>query len=250
MKNKKKRMIQYVACVCFTISAVMNVPYIVELFGLIGFVSKNGMLGMILAMFLISLEIIGKVLVVISIELLLSNMAIVGSVMSFVSLLIRGVQCKFTVFGETGAEYWTSGLFWTIFWAIMAISMLPCLNKKSARKLCFAAGFVELIHLGIILPEQMTLLDRYGWSFVRDCSTYTVNFDLLPVLVLAIGAILLGMILPEMTEKPKEKEVAAKQVQIGAENKLVQLEKLNGLLEKGYITKEEFDTKKEQIMKY
>ena len=52
-----------------------------------------------------------------------------------------------------------------------------------------------------------------------------------------------------MTEKPKKKKTITKQAQGGAESKLEQLEKLNALLEKGYITKEEFDAKKKQIMK-
>ena len=52
-----------------------------------------------------------------------------------------------------------------------------------------------------------------------------------------------------MTEKPKKKKTITKQVQGGAESKLEQLGKLNALLEKGYITKEEFDAKKKQIMK-
>ena len=52
-----------------------------------------------------------------------------------------------------------------------------------------------------------------------------------------------------MTEKPKKKKTITKQAQGGAESKLERLGKLNALLEKGYITKEEFDAKKKQIMK-
>ena len=250
MKNEKKRIVRYISCACFAISAVINVPSIVTLFGAMDVAkSGNGAFGIILAAFVISLEIIGKVLVAVSIALSIPNMAIVGSVMSFVSLLIQGVRCKFTIIGATGAEFWTSGLFWMIFWAIMAISTLSGLNKKDARKLCFVAGLVELIHFGVILPERIALLNRYGWSFVRESHTYSVKFDLLSVLLLAIGTVLLGMILSEMMEKPKKKGVDVKQAQIGAESKLEQLEKLNGLLKKGYITKEEFDAKKEQIIK-
>lgn len=250
MKNEKKRTIQYLSCACFAISAITKAPYIVKLFGLIDFAGKSSTFGMILTVFLFLGEFVGNTLVAVSIALSIPNIAIVGSVISFVSLLIRGVRCKFTIFGATDTEFWTSGLFWTIFWAIMAISALSGCNKKNTRKLCFAAGLVELIHFVVILPEQIALIEKYGWSFVRDYSAYTVNFDLFPVLLLAIGAILLGIILPEMTEKPKKEEPIAKQVQVGAENKLAQLEKLNGLLEKGYITKEEFDAKKEQIMKF
>ena len=75
-----------------------------------------------------------------------------------------------------------------------------------------------------------------------------VIFIPLSILLLAVGAILLGVVLPEMLEEPKKKEVAVKQPQSGTESKIEQLEKLNALLEKGYITKEEFDAKKDQIM--
>ena len=250
IKNEKKQMIRYVACACFIIRAVINIPSIVTLFSVMDVAkSKNSTFGIILAAFLISLEIIGEVLVTVSIALSIPNMAIVGSVMSFASLLIRGVRCKFTIFGATDVEFWTSGLFWIVFWGVMSLSMLLGLNKKNIRKLCFAAGFLELIHFGVILPEQVALIDRYGWLFVCENHTYSVNFDLLPVLLLATGAILFGIILPEMTEKPKKKKTITKQAQGGAESKLEQLGKLNALLEKGYITKEEFDAKKKQIMK-
>lgn len=116
MKNEKKQMIRYVACACFVIRAVINIPSIVTLFSVMDVAkSRNSTFGIILAAFLISLEIIGEVLVTVSIALSIPNMAIVGSVMSFASLLIRGVRCKFTIFGATDVEFWTSGLFWIVF---------------------------------------------------------------------------------------------------------------------------------------
>ena len=182
MKNEKKQMIRYVACACFIIRAVINIPSIVTLFSVMDVAkSKNSTFGIILAAFLISLEIIGEVLVTVSIALSIPNMAIVGSVMSFASLLIRGVRCKFTIFGATDVEFWTSGLFWIVFWGVMSLSMLLGLNKKNTRKLCFAAGFLELIHFGVILPEQGEVLGiltsaarnylDYGGLFIFDLNT-------------------------------------------------------------------------------
>mgnify|MGYP000148732819 CR=1 FL=1 len=236
MKNEKKPLIQYTACACFAISAVANVPFIAELLGFTGFVGSK------IDAFLMILDSIGKALVAVSIAFSISNIAVVGIVSSFVSLLVRGVQCKFAIHaGFIDAKLWTSGLLWMAFWLLMMVSVLLDFNKKYARTACFAAGLVELLHFVMIMPEQAEMIKEYGVSVARIC-------DILPVILLAVGAILLGMALPEMLEKPKKKEIAVKQPQSSTESKIEQLERLNRLLEKGYITKEEFDVKKDQIM--
>ena len=51
-----------------------------------------------------------------------------------------------------------------------------------------------------------------------------------------------------MQKKPKNYKAVEREQKSGVESRLDQIEKLNGLLEKGYITKEEFDNKKKQIM--
>lgn len=236
MKNEKKPLIQYAACACFAISAVTNIPFIAKLLGFTGFVGSK------IDAFLMILDSIGKALMAVSIAFSISNIAVVGIVSSLVSLLIRGVQCKFTIHaGFVDAKLWTSGFLWMAFWLLMAISVLLDFNKKYARISCFAAGLVELLHFVVIMPEQVAMIKEYGLSIARIC-------DIMPVILLAIGAILLGMALPEMLEKSKKRKIAVKQPQSGTESKIEQLEKLNALLEKGYITKEEFDAKKNQIM--
>ena len=94
---------------------------------------------------------------------------------------------------------------------------------------------------------------HFAWA-VRQMGASVIELNFrsffipLSILLLAVGAILLGMALPEMLEKPKKKEIAVKQPQSSTESKIEQLERINRLLEKGYITKEEFDAKKDQIM--
>ena len=94
---------------------------------------------------------------------------------------------------------------------------------------------------------------HFAWA-VRQMGASVIELNFrsffipLSILLLAVGAILLGIALPEMLEKPKKRKNAVKKLQSGTESKIEQLEKLNALLEKGYITKEEFDAKKDQIM--
>lgn len=94
---------------------------------------------------------------------------------------------------------------------------------------------------------------HFAWA-VRQMGASVIELNFrsffipLSILLLAVGAILLGIALPEMLEKPKKRKIAVKRPQSGTESKIEQLEKLNALLEKGYITKEEFDAKKDQIM--
>ena len=233
MTAKKSEPIRFIAGFSFVLAAVSEMIVYIYLWKLLGRFSVSILMWMDMA---------GKLLMGVSLFVGMSPLALVGSILSLISLIVRGINCHFTInAGFINAEFWTSGLLWIIFWALIAISALPVLNKKYARLLCFVAGFIELVHLGIIMPDQITMINKYGLSVARIC-------DILPVFLLAIGAILLGMMFPEMTEKPKKKENVTKQAQIGAESKLEQLEKLNGLLEKGYITKEEFDAKKDQIM--
>lgn len=236
MKSKTKGIVRWLASGCFIVSAIANIPYIIRLLGLTGFVgSKSGALLMIL-------DSIGKALMALAIVTSAFGVAIAGSVGNLLSLIIRGIRCNFTIHaGFVDARFWTSGLLGIVFWALIAISALPVLNKKYARISCFAAGLVELLHFVVIVPEQAAMIKEYGLSVARVC-------DILPVILLAVGAILLGMAFPEMQEQTKKKDIPVKQMQTGPENKLEQLEKLNALLEKGYVTKEEFDAKKEQIV--
>lgn len=233
METKKKEPIRFIAGFAFVLAAASEMAFYIYLGRLLGRFSVS------IPMWI---DMAGKVLTGAALFVGMSPLVLAGSAVSLISLFIRGINCHFTVnAGYINAKFWTSGLLWIIFWVLVAISVLPVLNKKYARTACFAAGLVELLHFVMIMPEQAEMIKEYGVSVARIC-------DILPVILLAVGAILLGMALPEMLVKPKKKEIAVKQPQSSTESKIEQLERLNRLLEKGYITKEEFDVKKDQIM--
>lgn len=203
--------------VFFALTAVLEIAFYVQLAKLLGYFSMD------MSMWI---DVAGKVLVGVAIFIEVPAMVLVGSIVSLISLAMRMIS----------GGVWTYGVLWTIFWVILAISYV---SKKYIKLVCFAAGAVEIVHF--VLAVQRMNIARL---------TFTSIYIPLSALLLALGAVFLGMVLPEIMEKPKKEEVTAKQVPVGAESKLEELEKLNGLLEKGYITKEEFNAKKEQIMKF
>lgn len=233
METKKKEPIRFIAGFAFVLAAASEMAFYIYLGRLLGRFSVS------IPMWI---DMAGKVLTGVALFVEMSPLVLAGSAVSLISLIIRGINSHFTVnAGYINAKFWTSGLLWIIFWALVAISVLPVLNKKYARISCFAAGLVELLQFVVIMPEEVAMIKEYGLSIARIC-------DIMPEILLAIGAILLGMALPEMLEKSKKRKITVKQPQSGTESKIEQLEKLNALLEKGYITKEEFDAKKDQIM--
>ena len=216
MTMKKNEGFKYLAGISFVLTAVLEVAFYIQVGKLIGYFSMD------ISMWI---DVIGKVLTGIAVLVEMPILVFAGSAVSLISLGMRMIS----------GEVWTYGVFWTIFWSILAISYV---SKKYARPICFAAGAVEMVHF--VLTVQQANVARL--SFV---SIYVP----LSVLILALGAIFLGVVIPEMVRKPKQKSAAGKKPQASTENKLEQIEKLNDLLKKGYITKEEFDTKKEQLMK-
>ena len=233
MTAKKREPIRYIAGFMFALAAASEMVFYIYLGRLLGKFSVSAPMWMDMA---------GKVLTGVALFVGISPLVLAGSAVSLISLIVRGINCHFTVrAGYIDARFWTSGLLWIIFWALIAISVLPGFNKKYAKIPCFAAGLVELVHFGGTMPEQMEMISKYGRTVTRIC-------DILPMLFLAAGAILFGIVAPEMQKKPKNYKAVEREQKSGVESRLDQIEKLNGLLEKGYITKEEFDNKKKQIM--
>ena len=216
MITKKNEAFKYLSGVFFVLTAVLEIVFYVQLAKLLGYFSMD------MSMWI---DVVGKVLAGAAIFIEVPIMVLAGSIVSLISLAMRTIS----------GGVWTYGVLWTVFWVILAIS---CVSKKYTKLACFAAGAVEIIHF--VLAVQRMNIARL---------TFTSIYIPLSVLFLALGAVFLGMVLPEMLEKPNQKNAEMKQSHASTESKLEQIEKLNGLLEKGYITKEEFDTKKEQIMK-
>lgn len=221
MTMKKNEGFKYLAGISFVLTAVLEVAFYIQVGKLIGYFSMD------ISMWI---DVIGKVLTGIAVLVEMPILVFAGSAVSLISLGMRMIS----------GGVWMYGVFWTIFWSILAIAMLISLvNKKYARLICFGAGGVEMVHFARAVRQM-------GASVIE--LNFRSFFIPLSILLLAVGAILLGIALPEMLEKPKKRKIAVKQPQSGTESKIEQLEKLNALLEKGYITKEEFDTKKDQIM--
>ena len=234
MVVKNNKSVRVIAGLLFMLAAASEMAIYIGLWKLLGRFSVS------IPMWV---DMAGKVVTGVAVLVGMPQLVFAGSILSLLSLMVRGISNHFTVnAGFIDAEFWTSGLLWIIFWVLIAVSVLPILNKKYAKLVCFAAGFIELAHLGISMPEQIALINEYGLSVTRIC-------DILPMFFLSAGAILLGIIPPEMQVRTKDKDMDVVVRQSNTENKLAQIEKLNGLLEKGYITKEEFDSKKERIMK-
>ena len=230
MTAQKKEPIRYIAGLMFVLAAASEMVFYIYLGRLLGKFSVSAPMWMDMA---------GKVLTGVALFVGISPLVLAGSTVSLISLIVRGINCHFTVHaGYIDARFWTSGLLWMIFWALMAVSVLPDLY---ARIPCFAAGLVELIHFGVIMSEQMEMISKYGLTVANIC-------NILPVPLLAAGAILFGIVVPEMQKKPKNYKAVEREQKSGVGSRLNQVEKLNGLLEKGYITREEFDNKKSQIM--
>lgn len=236
MVVKNNKSFRVIAGLLFMLAAASEMAIYIDLWKLLGRFSVS------IPMWV---DMAGKVITGVAVLVGMPQLVFAGSILSLISLMVRGISNHFTVnAGFIDAEFWTSGLLWIIFWVLIAVSVLPILNKKYARLVCFAAGFVELAHFGITVAEQMTLIDKYGYGL-----NVTSVCEVLSMLFLAAGAILLGVILSEMRAETKNKDMAVAVPQTNTENRLVRIEKLNDLLEKKYITKEEFDAKKEQIMK-
>lgn len=214
MMTKKDETIKCLSGLFFALTAVAEIVFYIQLGKLLGRFSIGADMW---------IDMAGKFMVGAAIFAEVPALVLAGSVVSLLSIAMRMIS----------GGVWGYGVFWAFFWSILAIAMLiSFVNKKYARLICFGAGGVEMVH--------------FTWA-VRQMGTGVI-FIPLSILLLAVGAILLGIVLPEMLEKPKKRKNAVKQPQYGIESKIEQLEKLNALLEKGYITKEEFDAKKDQIM--
>lgn len=214
MMTKKDETIKCLSGLFFALTAVAEIVFYIQLGKLLGRFSISADMW---------IDMAGKFMVGAAIFSEVPALVLAGSVVSLLSIAMRMIS----------GGVWGYGVFWAFFWSILAIAMLiSFVNKKYARLFCFGAGGVEIVH--------------FTWA-VRQMGTGVI-FIPLSILLLAVGAILLGIALPEMLEKPKKRKNAVKQPQFGTESKIEQLEKLNALLEKGYITKEEFDAKKDQIM--
>ena len=214
MMTKKDETIKCLSGLFFALTAVAEIVFYIQHGKLLGRFSISADMW---------IDMAGKFMVGAAIFSEVPALVLAGSVVSLLSIAMRMIS----------GGVWEYGVFWAFFWSILAIAMLiSFVNKKYARLFCFGAGGVEIVH--------------FMWA-VRQMGTGVI-FIPLSILLLAVGAILLGIALPEMLEKPKKRKNAVKQPQSGTESKIEQLEKLNALLEKGYITKEEFDAKKDQIM--
>lgn len=214
MVTKKDETIKCLSGLFFALTAVAEIVFYIQHGKLFGRFSISADMW---------IDMAGKFMVGAAIFAEVPALVLAGSVVSLLSIAMRMIS----------GGVWGYGVFWAFFWSILAIAMLiSFVNKKYARLFCFGAGGVEIVH--------------FTWA-VRQMGTGVI-FIPLSILLLAVGAILLGIVLPEMLEKPKKRKNAVKQPQYGTESKIEQLEKLNALLEKGYITKEEFDAKKDQIM--
>lgn len=216
MTARKNEPFKYLAGLIFILAVVAELAFYIQLGKLLGSFSIGTQMW---------IDMAGKALIGIAMLAEVPALVLVGSIVSLISLAMRMVS----------GGVWLYGVFWTIFWIVLAISYV---NKKYARVVCFTAGVVELAH--------------FGWA-VFHMNTARLSFTgiymPLSILLLAIGAFFMGMALPEMRTKTKDGNVVLTSPQVDTEDKLAQIEKLNELLEKGYITKEEFDAKKEQIMK-
>lgn len=216
MTRKKNETFKYLSGVCFVLTAVLEIAFFVQAAKVLGYFSM-GIPAWI--------DVVGKVLVGVAVFIEVPTMVLAGSVVSLILMAMRMIS----------GDVWIYDIFWTIFWAILAIS---CVSKKHNKLVCFAAGVVEIVHF-VLTARQINIARLSFISIYRPLS----------VLLLALGAIFLGMEFSEKSGKRKQKSTAVKQLKVNMEDKLVRIEKLNGLLEKGYITKEEFGAKKKQIMK-
>lgn len=221
MMTKKDETIKCLSGLFFALTAVAEIVFYIQLGKLLGRFSISADMW---------IDMAGKFMVGAAIFAEVPALVLAGSVVSLLSIAMRMIS----------GGVWGYGVFWAFFWSILAISMLiSFVNKKYARLICFGAGGVEMVHFAWAVRQM-------GASVIE--LNFRSFFIPLSILLLAVGAILLGIALPEMLEKPKKRKNAVKQPQYGTESKIEQLEKLNALLEKGYITKEEFDAKKDQIM--
>ena len=216
MGTKRKEPFKYLAGILFILAAVAEIAFYIQLGKLLGSFSISVQMW---------IDMVGKAIIGVAMLAEMPVLVLVGSSVSLLSLAMRMIS----------GGVWLYGVFWTIFWIVLAVSWV---NRKYARVICFAAGVVELVHfVWAVLHMNTTRL------------TFMGIYIPLSVLLLAVGAFFMGMALPEMQGKAKNKDVVVVEPQTNTENRLVQIEKLNDLLAKGYITKEEFDAKKEQIMK-
>lgn len=219
MATKKDEKLECTSGVFFALAAVVEIVFYIQH-------------GILFGEFWVSaamwIDMAGKFIVGAAIFAEAPVLILAGSAASLLSLAMRTVS----------NGVWVYGVFWGIFWSVLTISIAVFLvNKKYAGSICFGAGGVEVVHFVWAVWQMGTI----EWNLIRF-------YTLVSILLLAIGAILLGMELPKMSVKPKRKTIAEKHPRFGAESKLERLEKLNGLFEKGYITEEEFISKKEQII--
>lgn len=225
MTTKKNEAFKYLAGLLFLLSAVLLVADYIQTI-------QAGMIYFSMGKFsyetTMILDVIGRTVIAGAVLSEIPVLIPVGAGINLISLAMKSLPIGMLL----------NEIFWAVFWILIGISIV---GKKYIKAICFTAGVINTANFVWVLIQSE--IDFTNLSFM------TVSTPLM-ILLLALGAVFLGMVLPEIMEKPKKEEVAAKQAQVGAESKLEEFEKLNGLLEKGYITKEEFNAKKEQIMRF
>lgn len=209
-----KTTIKYFAGVCFGILAVLS---------LINLVESHSIEDLVLTACYI--------LVMISLFLSMRMLSMIGcGLLAFQRLLFIIKHGK----GMIAAGYSSSFVFiWGIFAVYFILLLIASINFKASKAFGIAASilaftiFVFLKIKGLRLSPTSHLL----------------------YLLYILGAFLLGMAFDGKNEYPSENKVTNKQANPGViESNTERLLKLKELLDRGIITREEFDAKKKEIL--
>lgn len=129
-----------------------------------------------------------------------------------------------------------------LLWLIVCILLVVIgLNRKNVKMICIVAGALLAVRFFLIFFGHKIAYGYFGLDFS----------GFLQYIILIVGTILIGLALNiDSPQESNNKTVSSCSIKSTAqvESKINQLVKLKDFLDNGYISQEEFDAKKKQIL--
>lgn len=220
--QKNNKSLRYVAGACFGICSLMHVIFIV-LDMLNGYMFSPWSL----------VSPVGFALIAVS---MFASMDILTSVGGG----ILAVGAARMLIDDLGYYAYTIYIIDDLLWLIVCILLIVIgLNRKNVKMICIVDGVLLAVQLFLVFFG--TAYEYFGLSF----------WGFLEYVIQIVGTILIGLALNiDSTQESNNKVDSSSSINSTApvKNQIDQLIKLKGFLDNGYISQEEFDAKKKQIL--
>ena len=222
--EKNNNTFRYVAGACFAIYAIVSIIRLVQI------APYNSPSAWWL------LPILGAVLIAVAMFVTVPMLIAVGGGVSTISAARSFIICL-------GNEYnpWNYSIAAFLLLVVWVLIIVVGVNKKSGKILGMVAGALATLRFLIII-----------FGNIIDCGQFALDFvNFVCYAVIIVGVFMIG--LASGDNAPKTSELTKANANGGvhatqAESQIDRLTKLKGLLDNGIISREEFETKKKQIL--